>query len=119
MLVLLLAVPWLAQGQTVEKGEWLEGMKTIVPTFFCGEEQYFWQCFEVTFEECEEAAASATRVCINDKAEQIPDVLQMPRDGEYWGSQIGQCAGVGYEARLRDRRINDPVCNNPRNWGAR
>ena len=100
----------------VSKDDWIAGMNNVLPTVFCKSEQYFRQCFSVTAEECEEVAASATRVCLNNNKDEIPDVLVQPEDGTHWGTVIGACAGEAYEASLTRKRINKDVCNDAANW---
>lgn len=100
----------------VSKDDWIAGMNNVLPTVFCKSEQYFRQCFSVTAEECEEVAVSATRVCLNNNKDEIPDVLVQPEDGTHWGTVIGACAGEAYEASLMKKRINKDVCNDAANW---
>ena len=64
-----------AQEIKVSKRQWIDGMKTAVPTAFCQKEQYFRACFKVTQEECEITAASATRICLKNKEKEIPELL--------------------------------------------
>ena len=91
-------------------------MTTALPTAFCNASQYFRQCFNVTAQECEETAASATRICLNKNKSKIPSVLQQPKDGTHWGTIIGSCAGEAYEITLIKKRINNRKCDNPANW---
>jgi hypothetical protein len=91
-------------------------MSTALPTAFCQSHQYFRQCFRVTAVECEDTASSATRICLERYKENIPNVLNQPKDGNYWGRIIGTCAGEAYEITLQKRRINSKQCNNPANW---
>lgn len=104
-------------SQEVPKEQWIIAMKTTVPAFFCGPEQYFRQCFQVSAPECEETAASSTRTCLRKIEGQIPDKLVQPGDGTFWGNKIGQCAGIIYEAVLADKRISTAECNDVSNWG--
>jgi hypothetical protein len=100
----------------VSKQDWINGMSTALPTAFCNSKQYFRQCFSVSAEECEETAASATRICLKRYKDQIPATLNQPEDGTHWGSIIGSCAGEAYEAALIKKRINNEKCSNPVNW---
>lgn len=113
--LLLANVVW---SKEVPSEQWLEAMRTTMPTVLCDSAQYFRQCFDVTAQECEETAASSTRVCINDVEHLIPEMMRLPADGNAWGTRIGQCAGTAYEAALRDKRISNPKCNNPASWAA-
>ena len=115
-IVILPALSATAWSQEVPKEQWLTAMETVVPSFFCGPEQYFRQCFQVSAAECEEAAASSTRVCLKRIEDQIPDILMQPGDGTFWGNRIGQCAGVSYEAVLSAKRISSAKCNDVSNW---
>ncbi|HBC58227.1 MAG TPA: hypothetical protein DCZ03_13795 [Gammaproteobacteria bacterium] len=104
------------QAQEVSKEQWVAGMKTALPAHFCQQAQYFRQCFNVTAIECEEVAASTTRICLNELNSQIPITLVQPRDGTMWGSKVGACAGTAYETSLIRKRIANDKCNNISNW---
>lgn len=110
----LLSMP--THAQQVAKEAWLESMEIIIPTFFCKEDQYFRQCFEVSVQECEEVAASSARVCIGRLGSEVPAVLQLPQDGNLWGTRLGSCAGTAYEGVLAEKRISTPKCNDPGQW---
>ena len=109
-------LPISAQALEVSKSEWIKGMSTVLPTAFCNSNQYFRQCFSVTAEECEETAASATRICLSKNDENIPDILVQPKDGTLWGTVIGKCAGEAYEITLIKKRLNNEKCNDISNW---
>ncbi|MDH4262163.1 MAG: hypothetical protein OEV78_03855 [Spirochaetia bacterium] len=100
----------------VSKKTWIEGMTSALPAAFCNSSQYFRQCFNITAIECEETALSATRICIKENEEKIPDVLVQPEDGRNWGTKIGSCAGKTFELSLIKKRINNDQCNDPSNW---
>ena len=100
----------------VTKNDWVNGMKTAIPTAFCNSSQYFRQCFSITVQECEETAASTTRICLNKNLNKIPAILQQPKDGTHWGTIIGSCAGQAFEISLIKKRINNAKCKNPANW---
>ena len=104
------------QAVEVNKADWLNAMSTALPAAFCNSKQYFRQCFSVTAQECEETAASATRICLNKSKNKIPSVLQQPKDGTNWGRIVGSCAGEAYELTLIKKRIKNKKCDNPANW---
>ena len=105
-----------ANANEVSKEAWINSMSTILPTAFCQSKQFFRQCYEVTQAECEETAASATRICLGKYKEQIPDVLNQPKDGIYWGKIIGRCAGKAYSITLQEKFKKTKECNDPANW---
>lgn len=115
-LLLTALVAMNAHALEVSKEQWIAGVKVGIPIEFCKPNQIFRQCFEVTAEECEQVAASTTRVCINDMDDQIPAVLVQPEDGTHWGTIIGRCAGSAYVASLMNKRILNARCNDARNW---
>jgi hypothetical protein len=108
--------PFSVQAVEVSKADWLNAMTSALPTAFCSPKQYFRQCFTVTAQECEETAASATRICLNKSKEQIPNILVQPKDGTHWGTVVGGCAGEAYELALVTKRIESEKCSNPANW---
>jgi len=101
---------------TVAKDKWIKEFSVAFPVTICKSNEYFCQCFAVTQAECEETAISATRVCINEYKDKIPEVLNQPEDGRYWGELIGQCAGRAYETTLSNKRNSNEKCNNQENW---
>jgi hypothetical protein len=114
--LLLAAVPFYTQASEVTKADWINSMSTVLPAAFCNADQYFRQCFEVSAQECEETAATATRVCLNKYKNDIPNLLNQPEDGSHWGSIIGSCTGEAYEIALIKQRSSDTKCNDPANW---
>ena len=100
----------------VSKKEWINSMTTALPTAFCNSSQYFRQCYKVSAQECEEVAASATRVCINKYKNEIPGTLIQPKDGARWGTTIGTCAGEAYGISLTKKYVGGKKCNNIENW---
>lgn len=110
------ALPISAFGVEVTKADWMSAMETAVPTAFCNSNQFFRQCFNVTAQECEETAASATRVCLNKNQRNIPSILVQPADGTHWGTVVGSCAGTTYATTLSTKLVKNEKCNNPKNW---
>ncbi len=100
----------------VSKDSWVEHMETALPTYQCQSQAYFRQCFDVTAEKCEEVMGSATRTCLDQVSDSIPDILNQPQDGTMWGSRVGSCAGRTYEITLAKQRTNTDRCNNINNW---
>lgn len=115
-ILFLVSISTFVTAQEITKKQWVAGMKTALPAHFCQQAQYFRQCFEVTVEECEEVAASSTRICLRELNQQIPEVLVQPKDGTHWGGKVGQCAGTTYESVLKKKRISNSKCNNVSNW---
>ena len=100
----------------ISKPEWLQAMETALPAAFCKSNEYFRQCYTITANECEEVAASTTRICLNKFKDQIPDVLKQPNDGALWGTKVGECAGAAFDLSMADNRIDSELCNDPANW---
>jgi len=109
LLCLLAAAPARAQ-QEVSKADWMETMKTALPTAFCAEDMPFRTCFKVTQEECEDAAASAVRLCLKKFQSQIPARLKQPADGQKWGQKVGECTGNSYAVALSKKKLNTKEC---------
>ncbi len=109
LLCLLAAAPAHAQ-QTVSRADWMETMKTALPTAFCADDTPFRTCFEVTQEQCEETVASAVRVCLKKLQSKIPARLKQPEDGTKWGQKVGECAGNSYTAVLAKKKLKTKEC---------
>lgn len=114
LLALVLSLPTYAAE--IGRDDWINMMSTALPTAFCKSNQYFRQCFSVTAQECEETAASATRICLDKNKGKMPKTLVQPKDGTHWGTIIGQCAGEAYAVSLIKKQIKNEKCNNPANW---
>lgn len=112
---LMLIAPASVMANEVTKDDWINGMTTALPAYFCKADEYFRQCFKVTQAECEETALSATRICLAQNKDKIPARLKQPEDGTKWGTVIGSCAGQAYEIALQMKRINNSKCNDPKN----
>ena len=97
----------------VESEAWMAGMEESLPAYFCQSDQYFMQCFNVTQDECTSVTKQETRRCLDELAEQIPAVLEMPHEGRKWGTDVGRCAGSAYDRVMAEQRRNEPRCNGP------
>jgi len=91
-------------------------METMLPNYSCQVGQYFRECFDVTEQKCQNVMAESTKLCLDKTAGQIPELHNQPRDGTFWGSRVGACAGRDYEVKLQGSRISNARCNNPANW---
>ncbi|MBI5721422.1 MAG: hypothetical protein HZC37_27445 [Burkholderiales bacterium] len=112
----LLLAPLGSHAQTVARQDWMNHMETALPSAFCGPDSYFRQCFTVTAQECEAAASSATRLCLQKHGPGLPQTLVMPKDGRHWGGVVGQCSGIGTELAMLKKRVSSPRCNDPKQW---
>jgi hypothetical protein len=116
IVILMLSSTAFAQENTINRQEWIDAMQGKLPPAFCQSKSYFRQCFRVTESECLSVADNATRLCLGSRRNEIPPVLVQPNDGGQWGSVVGECAGVAYEAALKSKRINSDRCNDANNW---
>ena len=116
LLIITTTLPLSSLATEVAKDDWVNAMSSALPTAFCAPQQYFRQCFSVTAEECEDTAASATRVCLKNNKDKIPGMLKQPKDGTKWGTIVGACAGQAYEIALISKRSSDPRCADPTQW---
>lgn len=103
-------------AQQTERQEWMDFMLTVLPSAFCDSRQYFRQCFDISADLCVDTARVATRNCLSQYEGRLPAVLQQPRDGQRWGEQIGQCAGLSFETALSDRLKNTALCQDADYW---
>jgi hypothetical protein len=117
-LILIFTSVMITQVNAVEvpKDNWVNAMKSALPAAFCNSSMYFRQCFSVTAEQCEETAASTTRICLKNNDKDIPNTLIQPKDGTHWGTIIGSCAGEAYETTLMKNKISNAKCNDISNW---
>jgi hypothetical protein len=100
-----------AEAIQVEKSDWINQMKTALPTYFCQSDQLFRQCYTVSANECQDVAYTATNVCLKKMDEKIPKKINMPEQGEKLGGDLGECAGTTYSAVLNNKRIKSATCN--------
>jgi len=117
LLVVLLRVSLSqAPASEVSKEDWIARVRTSLPALFCAEGSYFRSCFTLTPQECEERAASTTRICLSDVQDQIPATLKLPDEGRKWGEKVGRCAGQAFEVSLLAKRIHSQKCDDPTAW---
>jgi len=90
-------------------------METAVPRNFCGEQQYFRQCFDVDANTCKRTMASASRDCIDQIESDVPAELD-GQSRQKWGEPVGECAAQAYETSLASQRVDSERCNNADNW---
>ena len=113
--VFLFGIVTMTNAGEASKEDWTSYMSTTFPTTLC-QLPFYRQCFDVTQSECEEAVLSATIECIEEYEDDIPDVLNQPNDGTYWGKIIGRCVGEAYLSEFEESLISSEKCNNPANW---
>ena len=100
----------------VDRDTWVNAFETALPVALCKSGSYFTSCFSVTQVECEQMAASATRVCLGKVRKQLPAKFHQPDEGRAWGSKIGSCAGTAYETAIPNKKIHNPKCDDPNAW---
>lgn len=100
----------------VDKEYWVDSMKSALPKTFCESIHFFRQCFEVNEEQCIETASLATKICLHQYINQIPDALNQPKDGAKWANIIGQCAGENYRQTLKRKFKDTAECNDINHW---
>lgn len=100
----------------VDRDVWVTQFETALPVALCKAGTYFRACFAITPVECEQTAASATRVCINKVRKQLPPRIRQPDEGRDWGTKIGSCAGTTFDVALSSRKIQSQKCNDPSVW---
>jgi len=108
--MMLIASSAQAQNQVTAEA-WLDTMLNELPGFFCQDDEYFMQCFDVDQAECRTISKEQAQRCIDEMAGQLPALLNMPDDGRKWGSDLGRCAGIGYDLALAERKSASPRCN--------
>lgn len=77
LLMLLIILGILVFGRSSAQADeqrdtFIIGTTFSVPIIYCGEKQFFRQCFSVTQEECQEFAAASARACFEQIRQQIP-----------------------------------------------
>jgi hypothetical protein len=100
----------------VDRDVWSTAFEAALPVALCKNGSYFRACFTITQAECEQTAASATRVCLGKVRKQLPMKLHQPDEGTAWGSKIGSCAGTSYDAVLAPKKIHNAKCDDPSAW---
>jgi len=116
LILILLLTSAAAHSDEVKRDAWMNKMSTALPSAFCISGQFFRECFEVSQDECEGAATSAVRFCLQKYKDQIPKVLIQPKDGGHWGKIIDDCTVEAYEKALQTKRISNSKCNDPSHW---
>jgi len=112
----LFAVTTASMADEVSKDFWMDAMKTELPNTFCQSMEFFRECFDVSEDQCIEAASLATKICLHQYINQIPDTLVQPKDGAKWGNIVGQCAGENYHQTLSRMFKNTKECNDIDYW---
>jgi hypothetical protein len=103
--------------RSIPREAWGDRMETVLPTLFCKPDFYFRKCFAISARECEELAASSTRVCLGKLLPKMPSELRLPEDGAKWGKTVGACAGEAFEtAVLKKKRSGIAKCDDPAAW---
>ena len=113
--ILLVSSP-AATAEEVRKEYWVDAMRTALPDTFCQSMHFFRQCFDINEDQCIETASLATRICVHQYINQIPDTLNQPKDGAKWSNIIGQCAGENYFSTLSRIYKDTKECNDMNHW---
>jgi len=113
---LLFVTTPVSMADEVSKDFWMDAMKSELPKTFCQSMEFFRECFDVSEDQCIEAASLATKICMHQYINQIPDTLVQPKDGAKWSNIIGQCAGENYHQTLNRMFKNTKECNEIDYW---
>jgi hypothetical protein len=99
-----------AQSAETPRDKWIGRMQSALPTALCAKGTAIRTCFSLTDEECEQSMSSATRVCIGNMINQIPETLR-PDQGRSFGGNIGSCAAETYANVNRARYAPSDACD--------
>lgn len=102
-------------AQNISAEDWIKSVENGLPGYFCQEEQYFRQCFEISGSHCLETAREIVSNCIDKEKENFPDSFNKVT-GEQWGNIIGTCAGNLFEMKHSAEKSKNPKCYNPAHW---
>ncbi len=116
ILLLSTLLPAASASESVDRETWVSHMAVVLPDFFCREEAWFRQCFEVSIDQCRQVAGDTTRACLDNFTATLPELIALPDEGRQWGHQIGSCAGSDYERKLIAQRISSNLCNDASQW---
>ena len=78
LIITLAFTPLIVLTNEVSKQEWMQHMRSVIPTAFCQSDQYFRQCFAISSNDCQEIMSLATRSCLNEINNKLPNKLRLP-----------------------------------------
>ena len=94
IIILILFLPSIVLSKPFPKSDWLKAVGKKLPTVLCKMEPFNKEGTKM----CLIYTKSFTRACIFYNYENIPDMLNQPKDGTKWGSILGTCVGKLYDS---------------------
>ena len=100
----------LSQAGDLTQEQWIAFMVRGFPSAFCGPDQFYRNCFEVSAEECTETVTSAAEDCLDEVADELPETFTFEQ-GRKWGPVIEKCIDAAYVQTYSDLKIDSEECN--------
>jgi hypothetical protein len=102
-------------GSCSNKKQWLDVWESSFESLMCNQTSYFRQCFDVDEPTCRSTMHTTATACAAKEKDRMPDKMDA-KSGEFFGREIGRCAGIDYEKQLIGKRKDDARCNDPGQW---
>jgi hypothetical protein len=99
----------LSYAADLTQDQWVSFMVRNLPSVFCQPGQFYIDCYEVTKEECVDAASSATEACIDNRLQELPEIFTY-KESRHWGSIIEKCVDQEYSSTYIDQKKDTEEC---------
>ena len=99
----------LAQAEDYTQEQWVAFINQSFPSFFCGTDQFFRECFGADEDECKDRVISLIEGCIENNILEIPEVLPFD-ERRRWGAIIEKCVEKEYVSTYADFLIDSDQC---------
>ncbi len=109
-----------AKERPLSKKNWFKKMRKTLSRDMCNKGSYLRTCFSLKAKTCVREFSQSMTTCWGRQSAAVRSNKIFPRgDGIKIGANLGQCAGVAIEKRLRAKKQKTKICNNMTYWMGR
>ncbi len=109
-----------AKERPLSKKTWFKKMRKTLSRDMCNKGSYLRTCFNLKAKTCVKEFRQSMTTCWGRQSTTVRSNKIFPRgEGIKIGANLGQCAGVAIEKRLRAKKQKTKICNNMTYWMGR
>jgi hypothetical protein len=100
----LLGLSISAQAAKIPRDNWLKVFRAAFPAEVCDHYgNLFMDPYGLDHDGCLKLVLRSLDYCLEFSQELLPAEIDLPAEGQAWGSVLGECAGGSYEAAMKPR----------------
>lgn len=95
-----LHTPLVAKAEPMAVLDWYKAFLPQFQNLICKPSEPFMKDYKVSKKECRRVVGIIVTACMRVHQDIIPEMFNMPSDGEKWGEWVGDCTGRTYKVLM-------------------